>query len=61
MHLEIVCDSTEILVHWMIMEIAHECQDALFKVLSKICKQITGLKFIGAIFARSMGWDVFCK
>ena len=32
MHLEIVCDSTQILVHRMIEEITHERQDALVGV-----------------------------
>jgi len=31
-HLEIVCDSTQILVHLMILEITHERQDALVGV-----------------------------
>jgi len=32
MHLEIVCDSTQILVHQTILEITHERQDALVGV-----------------------------
>jgi len=34
---------------------------AVESLVKKICEQIFFFKFIGIIFARGVGWGIFCK